>query len=213
MSLTREKLLKKVKQMLIGPDPLPGFVQENGEEILFSDSPLKTYVTGVLFPQIINSSELEDESEQYSGENAEEGDVIPELMETTGKSGTLPTAHKKAAAEIVQDGETSKINNYKQSAMGLTMCIPSSAETICVEISVGSYFEKEMNYPREKRDSEGNVKIVLSDNKKRCYLRKGIKSTVEIAKADLPTEETRYYQSVFLPGESHGQRSLAGYSP
>lgn len=197
MSLTREKLLKKVKQMLIGPDPLPGFVQENGEEILFSDSPLKTYVTGVLFPQIINTSELEDESEQYSGENAEEGDVIPELMETTGKSGTLPTAHKKAAAEIVQDGETSKINNYKQSAMGLTMCIPSSAETICVEISVGSYFEKEMNYPREKRDSEGNVKIVLSDNKKRCYLRKGIKSTVEIAKADLPTEETRYYQDKY----------------
>lgn len=44
MSNTREKLLSKIKQILIGPDPLDQFKQDNGEEILFSDSPLKTYV-------------------------------------------------------------------------------------------------------------------------------------------------------------------------
>ena len=48
----REKVLKIVKDILVGPNPLPGFTQDNGEEILFCDSPLKTYVTGVLFPQV-----------------------------------------------------------------------------------------------------------------------------------------------------------------
>ena len=48
---TREKVLQIVKNILVGPNPLPGYTQENGEEILFFDSPLKTYVTGILFPQ------------------------------------------------------------------------------------------------------------------------------------------------------------------
>ena len=31
----REKVLKIVKDILVGPNPLPGFTQDNGEEILF----------------------------------------------------------------------------------------------------------------------------------------------------------------------------------
>ena len=51
----REEVLETVKKILVGPNPLPLFKQDNGEEILFCDSPLKTYVTGVLFPQIKTS--------------------------------------------------------------------------------------------------------------------------------------------------------------
>jgi hypothetical protein len=56
---TREELLNIVKKILIGPNPLPDYnpedrepmklQQENGEEILFFDSPLKTYVTECFF--------------------------------------------------------------------------------------------------------------------------------------------------------------------
>ena len=56
-----------------------------------------------------------------------------------------------------------------------------------------------MNYPREKRDSEGNVKIVLSDNKKRCYLREGIKSTVEMAVPYAPKYLRQNAVKVVLP--------------
>ena len=79
MSNTREKLLSKIKQILIGPDPLDQFKQDNGEEILFSDSPLKTYVTGVLFPQMLTVSELQEESGEYNG--TEEESEIPSVGE------------------------------------------------------------------------------------------------------------------------------------
>ena len=39
---TREEVLSIVKKILIGPNPLPEFKQENGEEILFCDTHLKT---------------------------------------------------------------------------------------------------------------------------------------------------------------------------
>ncbi len=39
---TRDKLMKTVRDILVGPNPFPGFTQQNGEEILFFDSPLKT---------------------------------------------------------------------------------------------------------------------------------------------------------------------------
>ena len=48
----REEVLETVKKILLGPNPLPLFKQDNGEEILFCDSPLKTYVTGILLSLI-----------------------------------------------------------------------------------------------------------------------------------------------------------------
>lgn len=149
MSNTREKLLSKIKQILIGPDPLDQFKQDNGEEILFSDSPLKTYVTGVLFPQMLTVSELQEESGEYNG--TEEESEIPfqdaGVPDSKAKADPLST---KNYAEIVAEAETSKINNYKQSAMGITLCIPNAADRITISISVGSYDEKESIYPREK---------------------------------------------------------------
>ena len=52
MSNTREKLLSKIKQILIGPDPLDQFKQDNGEEILFSDSPCGMFLMMTIFPKM-----------------------------------------------------------------------------------------------------------------------------------------------------------------
>ena len=112
MNNAREKLLNKVKQILIGPDPLDEFKQENGEEILFSDSPLKTYVTGVLFPQMLSVSELQEESEEYCG--IEDESSIPfqdaGLVDEQHAKDPLST---KDYAEIVAEAETSKIKQLQ----------------------------------------------------------------------------------------------------
>lgn len=114
----REEVLETVKKILLGPNPLPLFKQDNGEEILFCDSPLKTYVTGILFPQTKIPEGAEDaESDNVEVETAED---IPD--ETLG--GTVSLIGEKNIAEPSIEEETSKINNFKQSAMGLTFCFP-----------------------------------------------------------------------------------------
>lgn len=203
MSNTREKLLSKIKQILIGPDPLDQFKQDNGEEILFSDSPLKTYVTGVLFPQMLTVSELQEESGEYNG--TEEESEIPfqdaGVPDSKAKADPLST---KDYAEIVAEAETSKINNYKQSAMGITLCIPNAADRITISISVGSYDEKESIYPREKRDEDGNVSIVMSERTKKCYFRKQIDSDLVIPRSDLPSETTRFISDKYVLTDKDG---------
>ena len=49
----RTQIIEIVKKELIGPDliDLPGKIQDNGEEILTSGSPLNRYIAGILFPQ------------------------------------------------------------------------------------------------------------------------------------------------------------------
>ena len=89
----REEVLETVKKILLGPNPLPLFKQDNGEEILFCDSPLKTYVTGILFPQTKIPEGAEDaESDNVEVETAED---IPD--ETLG--GTVSLIGEKNIAE------------------------------------------------------------------------------------------------------------------
>ena len=119
----REKVLETVKKILVGPNPLPLFKQGNGEEILFCDSPLKTYVTGILFPQVKISEGVEDAESDIAEFEAVQD--IPD--ETVGATASLIS--EKNIAEPSIEEETSKINNFKQSAMGVTFCIPDKAES------------------------------------------------------------------------------------
>lgn len=182
----REDLLQEVKNILFGPNPLPGFTQENGEEILFFDSPLKTYVTGVLFPQMLNSEGLaEEESEVEIIEGS--GEEPPEIRDEA-----IPKSSVKNVTEAAIESETSKINSYKQSAMGLTLCIDNSVGEIEVSISAGSYIAKESFYPVEKKDENGNTVIEMSEKRRKCYYRLPLDTIIAIPKSELPTARCRY---------------------
>ena len=183
----RDEMLKTVKNILMGPNPLNEYVQENKEEILFFDSPLKTYVTGILFPQMILSSESEEEQDDI----VELNDELQEDILVDKKTKTVEKEYSNVA-EPALDEETSKINNYRQSAMGITVCVPEGADKLSVHINLGSYFEKELNYPYEQRDKDGKKTIVLSEEKKKCYLRKKHDVDVDISKIDLPNIEYRH---------------------
>lgn len=185
---TREKVINCVKQLLIGPDPLPGYTQDNGEEILFFDSPLRTYISGILFPQVLftneNESEIINESEVY--EVCAEGDTLQSnnVKEKFIKSNNI--------AEPTNDLETSKINNYHQSGMGITLCNPYSSEYIDIKISVGSYTEDSRKIPVERIDENQKKIIEWSDKEKTVYLRHQVYSTLRVEKKNLPTTSNRH---------------------
>ncbi len=193
----REKLLGIVRDILVGPNPLPGFTQDNGEEILFCDSPLKTYVTGVLFPQVKNSegideAEYSDESE--NGDNESALDMIGPVTRMVGDQNI---------SEPTIEAEVPKINNFKQSAMGLTVCIPDATQFINILVSVGSYFEGKSTVPEEKKDQDGNRIIVRSEKEKPCYFRRQHNATLKLAQDTLPSKGDRHKEYVLV--DDHGE--------
>ena len=187
----REELLQIVKNILIGPNPLPEYSQENGEEILYFDSPLKTYVAGVLFPQIkIIDENQEEEFDPAAAEEAEDG-AHSDVLEENIKTDEILLSNKNVAEPAIE-AETSRINTYQQSAMGVTLCIPDVSRGITVNISVGAYSEQEMAKPREKRNEEGIRTVIKSEKLGKCYLRNQINAGVNVAKSDLPTADDRH---------------------
>ena len=77
----RDRFTDTVKKLLVGPNPLEEFRQDNGEEILFNGSPLNNiYVTGILFPQ--NNNRIKGVVELRSADNEEavngESDTVDE---------------------------------------------------------------------------------------------------------------------------------------
>lgn len=182
----REKVLGIVKKILVGPNPLPVFRQENGEEILFCDSPLKTYVTGILFPQT-KTLEGVDESESDFSEQETVEDFSNEII----GNGTSLIGEQNIAEPAIE-AETSKINNYKQSAMGFTFCIPDDAEFFDVIVSVGAYDERAAHIPMEKKDEQGERKIIYSEKERICYYRKQIHSVLHLEASMLPDKNKKH---------------------
>ena len=199
---TREKVLKIVKDILVGPNPLPDFMQENGEEILFCDSPLKTYVTGVLFPQVKIEEGVQDEVEGEVFDDIEAD--IP--LETVGT--TVRMLGDKNIAEPSIEAETSKINNFRQSAMGITLCVSDSAGYADVSISVGSYTEVMSTVPMEKKDENGNRIIVRSEKPRKCFYRKQNNAVLRLNKDNLPSKTERHKEYLLKDVEGKELKGL-----
>ena len=196
----REEFLDITKKLLIGPNPLPDYIgdndnrlilsQDNGEEILFFDSPLKTYVAGVLFPQIIATDEIQEDASELIA--SEEDDEI-HLSDNSDEKSDF-TSNIYTTSEPAIEAETSKINTYRQSAMGITFCVPDTAKSIKINISTGVYEEKESLIPKEKKGDNGIRTVVLSEKTRKCYFRKQINGSVIIQNEKFPTKEKKYIQ-------------------
>ena len=179
----RDRFTDTVRKLLIGPNPLEEFRQDNGEEILFNGSPLNNiYVAGILFPQnndrikgIVELraadaeneekgvSEMVDDYKEQSDNNIDEGDVI--------------------------DAEIAKINARYQSAMGITLCVPNQ-NGIIIKISAGTYEEGKSDYPDSVEKTEYGQRVVKNSGKEKiCYFRKQHNFELMVTKFDMPTKE------------------------
>lgn len=189
---TREKLMKIVRDILIGPNPLPGFTQKNGEEILFFDSPLKTYIAGVLFPQSKMTVGIEEDDE------LPETDSIADVGNGADDYSQTSSIGYENITEPTIEAETSKINNIRQSAMSITIAVPKRFSEFYVAVSVGSYFEGEASRPEERTTENGSVEIVTADKPGKYFFRRQYDLKLDLTKEELPDNQIKKKQYSLL---------------
>ncbi len=190
MQEIREQMISLIKANLIGPNPKEGFTQENGEEILFFESPLQTYVAGILFPQTLEPEFIQDE--EIINDEAINDDIT--ILTNNNSKTEYKSIASKVYTEPTIEAETSKINSYKQSAMGITICVPKKSSKIFIKINAGEYKKEKRKYPIEKEFVDNKLIIEWSEKEQDCYLRKQIHASCNITREDLPTAENIYKQ-------------------
>lgn len=174
----REQLLEFLKKELIGPDPVPPLVQENGEEII-KEPPRLRYGAGILFPQSIVTDQLDanDETETETikqavteVESAEGVDLTPEDREgmTTSADDSFET----------NDETLTLANAFLPSAMGFSCFIEIPETGLAVEVNSGRYHRGNL----EEEDRDGNPVG------RKAYFRESLNTVVTIPAAGLPAK-------------------------
>ena len=169
----RDQIIDFLRAELIGPDPIPPDVQDNGEEILITDPPRLRYGAGVLFPQGVSAEKSEDvASVETTGFEVE---VEKEEMDIDVKedSGKRETIEDQSAEEI-----TSLTNSYLPSAIGFS-CLTTLPESgFLVEVKAGTYHAE----PRKYTTKSGETRTG------RQYLRTPLECVLEVPSSDLDGE-------------------------
>lgn len=130
MNDVRNVIKDIVYKEFVGPDPIknnPALIQENGEEIIQYDSPLRRYVAGILFPSGTTKISSESTSTQMKEKKDEENDE-------TYTSDDITQYFSDDNTDDIQ----SLANSFMQSAMGLTIAIKHD-DSVFITISAGQY--------------------------------------------------------------------------
>lgn len=181
----RDDFNNLIRDMLIGPYPLEGFTQDNGEEILFKDSPLNTYISGVLFPQHVPDDQAAMKDDSANDILANQG-IEEKSLAYNGKE-----LGDDDAPDNGLDTETSSVNNFKQSGIGITICV-STSSNLLLSFSGAKYKEGMHTVPVERKQEDGSYQVVTSDLERKCYFRVPITGNVKLPTTELPDASSRY---------------------
>ena len=136
----RDSVVSFLARELVGPDPQPDLVQENGEEILRpQDPPRLRYSAGVLFPlQADLSSQIDADPDEVAGAGeveyeAEEVEGAPEV-DGMGRG-------QDDGADTDQD--VNLANEYLPSAMGLSVLL-EVPDRLTVRVAAAQYERREV---------------------------------------------------------------------
>lgn len=178
----REQLIDFLKRELVGPDPCPPYVQENGEEILTNEPPRLRYSAGILFPQ---KAEMQDVDK--NDENEEKlFSVISELEEEkdkkTARDINIESSGDSNDSPDHTDNTLNQTNSYLPSAMGFSCFLNIPGKGFVIKVKAGRYSLKEFSL----KGKDGNV------IEKTGYARESIEDEIILAKKDLPDEKNRF---------------------
>ena len=170
----RDQIIDFLRAELIGPDPIPPDVQDNGEEILITDPPRLRYGAGVLFPQGMSAEKSEDveENAETTGFEVEEKEEMD--MDVKEGSGIREIIEDQSAEEI-----TSLTNSYLPSAIGFSCLTTLPKDGFLVEVKAGTYHEE----PREYIMRSGEKRMG------RQWLRTPLECVLEVPFCDLDGED------------------------
>lgn len=181
----REQIIDFLRRELVGPDPIPTMMQENGEEILENDSPTVRYGAGVLFPRQTQNQESERED---SGET----EVIVEEPIVDAKAMVEPEKTVGATLDVSRDDTTEEAvglaNSFKPSAMGISFLAEISDNDLIVEISAGKY----------KTDTKP-----VDGREKRRYPRTAISSRVVLTADELKGDAAKTFRRDVFAAEGN----------
>lgn len=182
----REQIIDFLRRELVGPDPIPKMVQDNGEEILENDSPTVRYGAGVLFPKQTQNQESERED---SGETQA---TVAEEMITDDKARVEPEKTVGGAIDTSRDDTTEEAvglaNSFKPSAMGISFLAEISDNDLIVEISAGTY--KTETKPVDGRE-------------KRRYPRTAISSRLTLTADEIKGEAAKTFRKDVLSDDGN----------
>ena len=183
----RKWLVERLRAEIIGPDPsgekfeLPsrGFLsweafkspkkQPNGEEILWQDAPIKRYGAGVLFPRGLTEQGQVAEEAQTASDNQEE-DMGPDVrIDEELERKVSKKSDSSAFEDDTENPEVSLTNEYRPSALGLSVLVDLEAEKegLEIEIDCATYEQKKIqcgNSPEDSRPRSLWYRCPVSDS-------------------------------------------------
>ena len=136
----RERIVAFLERELVGPDPRPPLVQENGQEILRpQDPPRLRYSAGVLFPlQADLSTQVEADPEEVRA--AETVDFEDEEMSGSDEAAGMGRGQDDGGEN---DQDVNLANEYLPSAMGLSVLM-EVPERLTVRVRAARYERREV---------------------------------------------------------------------
>ncbi len=152
MNTIREQMLDFLTREIVGPDPIPPDVQENGEEIL-SVPPRHRYGAGVLFPQAAESSMTDAVSDSEMADYSEEQvGIDDELISEANETDVSGTDDGDATELDANDETISLANAYLPSAMGISCVIKNTDKNLLLLVTAGRYFRTQVNMTDGRRN-------------------------------------------------------------
>src|SRR5579872_4716535 len=103
----RDQIIDFLRRELVGPDPVPGATQENGEEILTGDPPRLRYSAGVLFPRELTA----DASADVAPAEVAEASAQPAEGEAPEAKGAVVRQRAHGISEVESQDDTITLAN------------------------------------------------------------------------------------------------------
>ena len=170
----RHKIIDYIRSEFIGPDPVLGNVQSNGEEILCFEPPRLRYGAGILFPKDVEHGTKEEltkdeisASEKRMEEQYEEKET-DEIIDFPSKQWEM----KNEDGDTTNDELINLSNSFHQSAISLTASLKLPLKDLSVKVHAAKYVYEKIA-PKE------------AENSRPRYLRVPIESQITIRKAEI----------------------------
>ncbi|HEX3658543.1 MAG TPA: helicase-related protein [Pirellulales bacterium] len=160
----RDRIVEFLRKELIGPDPIDGCRQQNGEEILIAEPPRNRYGAGVLFPQaakIEQAAEAVTQAETLGTVvdpvNEETEEQLEELSSEAGTTDDLDLSEISEDPADASDYTTSLINAYLPSALGFSCFVLLPSEGLAADIQAATYTTAKRTYQTRSGESKEGV--------------------------------------------------------
>lgn len=182
----RKELLRFLKYEIFGPDRTDS-PEKLSEQL--SESPLKLYGTGVLFPKKLPQEQLMEVDASESNNNESDDDDEPgDLLDPRNIKKSVRNKGSDAEQENA-DAPLNLANEYSPSALGISFRV-KEVKKLSVCVTWGKYTQKKVEVPHEKAGQMRADGVFYPDTREKVlYQRKPYEEIIEIP---LKEERQRY---------------------